>query len=115
MGSAHISLRLSRAIVAVIACSLGMGCVESEFQLTSDSRLPRWFSLPANLKRSDVTVASLTSHLAAPASSSRDLTKRPLRLQSVRTGLSTFGPNMRLAKELLERGVLFFPSAPFTK
>ena len=45
-----------RPFVAVLACSLCTSCVESDFRLASDSRLPRWFSLPTNLKRSDVTV-----------------------------------------------------------
>jgi hypothetical protein len=42
--------------IAVLACLSCTSCIESDFRLASDSRLPRWFSLPANLKRSDVTV-----------------------------------------------------------
>jgi len=32
------------------------GCVESEFDLADDSRLPAWFSLPAGMQRGDVSV-----------------------------------------------------------
>ena len=32
------------------------GCVESRFTLASDSRLPKWVSIPAAYSRSDITV-----------------------------------------------------------
>jgi hypothetical protein len=41
------------------------GCAESNFRLAAESRLPRWFTLPAGLSRRDVTV-SLT-YYAVPA------------------------------------------------
>jgi hypothetical protein len=55
------ALRASGAVrpamlLSLLACSLCTSCVESDFRLSSDSRLPRWFSLPVNFKRSDVTV-----------------------------------------------------------
>jgi hypothetical protein len=40
----------------LVACSPLRGCVESQFRLAPDSRLPAWFSLPADRKRSDLTV-----------------------------------------------------------
>ena len=49
-----------RIIIAVIAGCLSLyGCKffpESSFELASDSRLPKWFTLPPTLSRSDVTV-----------------------------------------------------------
>lgn len=38
------------------ACSPIRGCMESQFTLAPDSRLPKWFSLPDGYSRNDVTV-----------------------------------------------------------
>jgi hypothetical protein len=38
------------------ACSPIRGCAESSFVLAPESRLPKWFSPPPNMKRSDMTV-----------------------------------------------------------
>jgi hypothetical protein len=38
------------------ACSPIRGCVESQFTLAPDSRLPKWIAIPPDLSRSDVTV-----------------------------------------------------------
>ena len=45
-------------IIALLlaACSPIRGCVESQFTLEPDSRLPKWFSVPPGYTRSDVTV-----------------------------------------------------------
>jgi hypothetical protein len=45
-------------IVALLlaACSPIRGCVESQFTLAPDSRLPKWASIPDTYSRSDVTV-----------------------------------------------------------
>ena len=44
-------------IVAIcLSCCAINGCVESVFPLASDSRLPKWFTLPRGLTRADVKV-----------------------------------------------------------
>jgi hypothetical protein len=46
-------------IATILLCSAIVGCryfPESTFQLANDSRLPRWFNLPAGLSRRDVSV-----------------------------------------------------------
>lgn len=44
-------------VVAVLIGSCAFsGCVESIWELTSDSRLPKWITLPPNLTRADVLV-----------------------------------------------------------
>jgi hypothetical protein len=53
----------------IIVAALLSGCVESTFDLSSDSRLPEWFSLPSGLSRGDVSV-KLT--YLAPSRSSDD-------------------------------------------
>jgi hypothetical protein len=40
----------------LVSCSPIRGCVESEFRLAPESRLPKWFSLPVGSSRGDVTV-----------------------------------------------------------
>src|SRR5258708_39781305 len=50
--------KLSIAILAAMSLSL-IGCgffPESSFELARESRLPKWFTLPSGLSRSDVTV-----------------------------------------------------------
>jgi hypothetical protein len=50
--------KLAIAVVAII-CSASLGCglfPESSFDLAPESRLPRWFTTPARLSRSDVKV-----------------------------------------------------------
>jgi len=44
------------AALLLAACSPIRGCVESEFTLAPDSRLPKWASIPATYSRGDVTV-----------------------------------------------------------
>jgi hypothetical protein len=44
-------------IVAIWVCSCAIcGCMQSMWELTSDSRLPKWITLPPDLTRSDVIV-----------------------------------------------------------
>ena len=38
------------------ACSPTRGCAESDFDLAPASRLPKWFTLPPGISRSDVSV-----------------------------------------------------------
>jgi len=54
-------------VVALCAsCFAFSGCVESTFTLDGDSRLPRWFTLPPELTRRDVSV-TLTYYTWGPA------------------------------------------------
>jgi len=48
----------SIALISLLlnACSPMRGCLESEFDLAVESRLPRWFQLPPNVSRTDVGV-----------------------------------------------------------
>lgn len=46
-------------LILTVACLSLLGCdffPESTFELASESRLPKWFTLPKELSRSDVTV-----------------------------------------------------------
>ena len=45
-----------RVVLASIFFSSIAGCVESSFELASESRLPRWFDIPEELTRSDLRV-----------------------------------------------------------
>jgi hypothetical protein len=38
------------------ACSPIRGCVESQFTLDADSRLPKWIAVPAGVSRNELTV-----------------------------------------------------------
>lgn len=52
----HFRNFLPLALVLLASSHLLVGCVESEFTLAPQSRLPRWFAVPAGLSRSDVSV-----------------------------------------------------------
>jgi hypothetical protein len=43
-------------LLAAVGCDLRYGFVESRFQLAKESRLPKWFSMPAGYSRQDVRV-----------------------------------------------------------
>jgi len=43
-------------LILIAACHPVRGCAESQFELAPESRLPKWFALPAGLQRADVTV-----------------------------------------------------------
>ena len=52
-------MRPTRLVVFVLifgSCSSIRGCLESQFTLAPESRLPKWFSLPVGFSRADVTV-----------------------------------------------------------
>jgi hypothetical protein len=56
---AYLAMTPARALwlsLIVVACSPVRGCVESNFTLAPDSRLPQWYSLSATAKRSDVAL-----------------------------------------------------------
>jgi hypothetical protein len=52
------------------ACHPLRGCAESEFSLAPESRLPRWFSLPPGVSRSDVDVV-MTYYIGASGHTAR--------------------------------------------
>ena len=43
----------------IVSCSPMRGCLESHFELASESRLPKWLSVPAGASRTDVKMALL--------------------------------------------------------
>jgi len=52
-------MTLKRITIVIAACLSLLGCdyfPESSFELARESRLPKWFTLPLGLARSDVTV-----------------------------------------------------------
>jgi len=52
-------LRSNKSLLFAVLCisTFGMsGCVESDFDLATESRLPRWFALPLGLTRADVSL-----------------------------------------------------------
>lgn len=42
--------------VLMSSCALLSGCLESQFELAKESRMPAWVALPPNTSRSDVTL-----------------------------------------------------------
>ena len=44
-------------VLMLVACSPLRGCVESNFSLDNNARLPIWFTLPPNVPRADVGVS----------------------------------------------------------
>ena len=52
----HRCRLLVLALTLTVACSPTRGCVESQFELATESRLPRWFQLPPGRSRQDVRV-----------------------------------------------------------
>ena len=69
---------LYKVLFILLVASLIGGCVESEFHLAKESRLPIWFEIPAGMQREDLDVV-LTYYTTGPA----DLT-----LMDVRKGKS---------------------------
>ena len=45
-----------RLLLITVLLTVITGCVESSFELASDSRLPKWFDVPNGLTRSDFRV-----------------------------------------------------------
>jgi hypothetical protein len=43
------------AAVCIFACAMS-GCLESSFKIASESRLPKWVTLPAGVARADVSL-----------------------------------------------------------
>lgn len=49
-------LLVTITVVFLSGCDLRYGFVESEFQLANESRLPKWFVMPPNYTRKDLTM-----------------------------------------------------------
>jgi len=43
-------------ITFCVTCCIVTGCIESSFQLASESRLPKWIDVPPGLTRADISV-----------------------------------------------------------
>jgi hypothetical protein len=43
-------------LLLAIVCLTPLGCLESKFNLASESRLPKWITLPAGVTRADVSL-----------------------------------------------------------
>jgi hypothetical protein len=55
----NIFLRTGKYLLIVALCISSCvitGCLESSFQLASESRLPKWITLPSGITRKDVSV-----------------------------------------------------------
>ncbi len=74
--------------ILLVACST-RGCVESEFHLAKDSRLPIWFNIPDGIQREDLDV-TLTYYTTGPA----DLTLLDIREGKSKTLTKIKGNNM---------------------
>jgi hypothetical protein len=64
-----VATRAAKKYLLVIAllfasCNPMRGCQESYFELQADSRLPKWFTIPARLSRNEVNVT--LSYYAGP-------------------------------------------------
>src|SRR5262249_53085987 len=62
-------LRLGFVALLALACNPARGCVESDFELAPESRLPSWLHLPPGISRQDV---SLSLYYYGPLSDSVD-------------------------------------------
>jgi hypothetical protein len=85
-------------IVALLfaSCSPIRGCVESQFTLSPESRLPKWFSLPSGISRDDVTVT--LKYYALPVAvddAELDLMKKDGQKLSEVTGQRCWHPQMK--------------------
>lgn len=56
--TSRLALRrfLTGALLLFLSCSPTRGCVESNFVLAPESRLPTWLKVPTGLSRADITV-----------------------------------------------------------
>lgn len=59
-------------LILFAACSPTRGCIESSFNLSPESRIPKWFTLPHGVQRADVTVT--LSYYAGGVDSQRTAT-----------------------------------------
>ena len=60
-------LKLALLLITTLSfwgCDPRYGMIESNFQLAQESRLPKWFQIPSNYSRNDVTM-SITTYSTA--------------------------------------------------
>jgi hypothetical protein len=65
-GRSTRSFERMRNVAIIVTCAVLCGCVESQFELAPESRLPAWFTLPSSVGRTDVSV-TLTYYTTGPA------------------------------------------------
>jgi hypothetical protein len=85
-------------IVALLlaSCSPIRGCVESQFTLAPESRLPKWFSLPQGVSRNDVTVTLKYYAPPVPVDDAElDFMKKDGQKLSEATGQRCWHPEMK--------------------
>jgi len=87
--------RLKAVVVVLVfvgACSPTRGCIESDFDLAPESRIPRWFVLRDGAKRSDFSVHMY--YWIGPVGSTATITLRlgGLTLDSVVANVRDEGP-----------------------
>ena len=66
-------------VVLLAACHPARGCAESQFELAPESRLPKWFVLPAGTQRGEVNV--VLAYYPAPLVGSGRMATLTLRTQ----------------------------------
>lgn len=50
-------MRLNKVQIAIVVLFMtAAGCAESNFDISKESRLPKWFAIPAGMTRADLTV-----------------------------------------------------------
>lgn len=94
--------------VFIFACAVS-GCLESSFRIASESRLPKWVTLPAGVKRADVslTVSYYTTPLGDDVQftlqdknkqiikkvSGKNICRKPFQLSNSPRGIPSGYPN----------------------
>lgn len=82
--------------ILLASCSPIRGCVESQFTLSPESRLPKWFSLPSGIARDDVTVTLKYYAPLVPVDDAvLDLTRENGEILSEVTGQRCWHPEMK--------------------
>lgn len=51
-----LNMRYWQWAVSLVCATMLAGCLESSFNLAPDSRLPKWFEVPAGMSRNDLDV-----------------------------------------------------------
>jgi hypothetical protein len=83
-------------VLLFASCSPIRGCVESQFTLSPESRLPKWFSLPSGIARDDVTVTLKYYAPPVPVDDTvLDLTRENGEILSEVTGQRCWHPEMK--------------------
>ena len=87
------SKRIILIAVVFASCSPIRGCVESQFTLSPESRLPKWFSLPVGYSRDDLIVKlSYYAPLLPVDDTTVELSNRKGQILSTITGQKCWHP-----------------------